>query len=82
MIPRDSRLTRHPNCLTNRVHLNVPEGDEATDLCVVIVIQDAAGDFHRFDGAGVLTSMAIRRAETRLIEAAREPYDGGCAPNF
>jgi hypothetical protein len=60
----------------------VPEGDEATDLCVVIVIQDAAGDFHRFDGAGVLTSMAIRRAETRLIEAAREPYDGGCAPNF
>ena len=22
MIPRDSRLTRHPNCLINGVHLN------------------------------------------------------------
>jgi hypothetical protein len=22
MIPRDSRLTRHPNCLTNGVHLS------------------------------------------------------------
>ena len=29
MIPRDSRLTRHPSCLTNGVHLSsrAPSGD-------------------------------------------------------
>ena len=35
MIPRDSRLTRHPNCLTNGVHLNPnppPDGKLARNL--------------------------------------------------
>jgi multidrug efflux pump subunit AcrA (membrane-fusion protein) len=32
MIPRDSRLTRHPSCLTNGVHLTIQAQIRPTDI--------------------------------------------------
>jgi hypothetical protein len=65
-----------------------PEGDEVTDLCVDVVIQDARGDLHRFNGSLILSyAFRVNRwtSNTSCKFVAFPNYDAatirrGCVP--